>query len=163
MTGAVAAMAEPPQMEEPTPTRVATLPGIRIHRLSRKAVIRETEMVHKMMGRDCFPVCTTTLRFMPKPSRTTAHCSTFLETNFTPPSTRDLSWMSRLSTMPARMAMTAPPMMGKALPRNQDGTATARHRTIPHPFFFTKFNANPAPLSSLRPLAGGQIWKIWRD
>ena len=32
MTGAVAAMAEPPQMEEPTPTKVEIFPGIRITR-----------------------------------------------------------------------------------------------------------------------------------
>ena len=31
ITGAVAAMAEPPQMEEPTPTRVEILPGIRMN------------------------------------------------------------------------------------------------------------------------------------
>ena len=56
ITGAVAAMAEPPQMEDPTPTKVATLPGMFIHRLRRTATTRDTVMVHTMMGSDWRPV-----------------------------------------------------------------------------------------------------------
>ena len=52
ITGAVAAMAEPPQMEEPTPMRVAIFPGICRARLMRKATMREVAMVDRMMGRD---------------------------------------------------------------------------------------------------------------
>ena len=48
MTGAVAAMAEPPQTDEPTPTRVEMLEGI----CSRKDTTREVVMVDRMMGRD---------------------------------------------------------------------------------------------------------------
>ena len=44
-------------------------------------------MVQTMMGRDSFPVCHTTLRLSPKPSRITAHCRIFLEVNLTPLST----------------------------------------------------------------------------
>ena len=73
MTGAVAAMAEPPQIEEPTPISVATLLGICIHLRRKKATRSDTEMVHTMMGSDCRPVCTTTFRSIPKPSRITAH------------------------------------------------------------------------------------------
>ena len=55
MTGAVAAMAEPPQMEEPTPTSTEILLGIfsRLH--SRKEMTSDTVMVVQMMGRDRSP------------------------------------------------------------------------------------------------------------
>lgn len=55
MTGAVAAMAEPPQIEEPTPTSVAVLVGTFIILHKRKEISNEVEMVAKMIGRDCLP------------------------------------------------------------------------------------------------------------
>ena len=73
MTGAVAAMAEPPQMEEPTPTRVDILDGIFMALCKTYAMIREVVMVEIMIGRDCLPVSRTTLRFIPKPRSMTAH------------------------------------------------------------------------------------------
>ncbi len=82
ITGAVAAMAEPPQMEEPTPTRVEMLDGICMSLWSTKAITREVVMVHTMMGRDCLPVSSTTFKFMPKPRRMTAHCSIFFGGEF---------------------------------------------------------------------------------
>lgn len=72
MTGAVAAIAEPPQIEEPTPTSVAVLEGMCMTLWRIYAMSNETLMVLKIIGRDCFPVCKMTPRFMPKPSRTTA-------------------------------------------------------------------------------------------
>lgn len=52
MTGAVAAMAEPPQTDEPTPTRVEMLEGICSSLCRRKDTTREVVMVDRMMGRD---------------------------------------------------------------------------------------------------------------
>ena len=51
ITGAVAAMALPPQMEEPTPTRVEIRPGIFSALWRAKAMSRAVAMVHTMMGR----------------------------------------------------------------------------------------------------------------
>ena len=135
ITGAVAAMAEPPQMEEPTPTRVEMLDGICMSLWSTKAITREVVMVHTMMGRDCLPVSSTTFKFMPKPRRMTAHCSIFLEVNLIPSSSPFLVFMNTAMTMPARMAMTAPPMMGNIFPRNQEGTASSRQNSNPFHFF----------------------------
>ena len=55
ITGAVAATAEPPQMEEPTPTNVDIFPGICISLQSTNATISDTEIVLRMIGKDCFP------------------------------------------------------------------------------------------------------------
>ena len=76
---------------------------------------------------------------MPKPSRITAHCSTFLEAKRTPPSRTGLRPRGRVMSIPATMAITAPPIMGKALPRNQLGSAMARQMSIPGPFALIQF------------------------
>ena len=44
-----------------------------------KATSSDVVMVQMMIGRDCFPVCSTTFKFSPKPSSTTAACRIFLE------------------------------------------------------------------------------------
>ena len=131
ITGAVAAMAEPPQMEEPTPTKVEILEGIRRALCSTKAMSRETAMVQTMMGRDCLPVFSTTVKSRPNPRSTTAHCSTFLEVNLMPGAIRPWFFRGMAISMPRRMAMTGPPTMGKKVPKIQAGTAMARHRAIP--------------------------------
>ena len=77
MTGAVAAMAEPPQIDEPTPTSVAILPGTFITRQSTKAMTSEVEIVATIIGSDWAPLDKIWERFMPKPSRITAYCKTF--------------------------------------------------------------------------------------
>ena len=79
MTGAVAAMAEPPQMEEPTPISVEILDGIFKTLLKTKAVSREMEMVDKITGSDCFPFARISDRFMPNPNKITAYCNIFLD------------------------------------------------------------------------------------
>ena len=79
MTGAVAAMAEPPQMEDPTPMRVEVLPGRRRTFCSRKATTSEVVMVDTMTGRLWAPTRAISDRFSPKPSRMTAYCKIFLD------------------------------------------------------------------------------------
>ena len=79
MTGAVAAMAEPPQIDEPTPTSVAILLGTFMTRQSTKAMTSEVEIVATIIGSDWAPLDRIWERFMPKPSRITAYCKTFLD------------------------------------------------------------------------------------
>ncbi len=75
-------MAEPPQMEEPTPMSVEMLRGILQQPVqSTKATISEVVMVETMMGSDVAPTLAISDRFRPKPSRITAYCSIFLEVN----------------------------------------------------------------------------------
>ena len=54
MTGAVAAMAEPPQIEEPTPTRVASFVSRLNKRWKKKATNKAIEMVERITGREDF-------------------------------------------------------------------------------------------------------------
>ena len=72
MTGAVAAMAEPPQMEEPTPMSVAVRPGTLSARHITYATTRDVVMVDAMTGRLVTPTFATWLRLRPKPRSTTA-------------------------------------------------------------------------------------------
>ena len=84
MTGAVAAMAEPPQMEEPTPMSVAILPGTFMTRHITNATISEVAMVEAMTGRLVAPTLATCARLRPKPRKTTAACRIYLDVNLTP-------------------------------------------------------------------------------
>ena len=54
MTGAVAAMAEPPQIEDPTTIKVASLVSRLNKRWKKKATNKAIEMVERMTGREDF-------------------------------------------------------------------------------------------------------------
>ena len=95
-------------------------------------------MVQMIMGRDCAPVSKITLRFRPNPSRITAHCRIFFDANLIPASKFVLSLIISVTTIPARMEITGPPMIGKDFPKNQDGIAIRRQRSKPLPFVWIK-------------------------
>ena len=157
ITGAVAAMAEPPQMEEPTPMRVAIFPGICRARLMRKATMREVAMVDRMMGREVSPTSPIFRRFRPKPSRMTAYWSTFLEVKATPSFTLSLFFITAHSTMPNRMASTALPTISRAgasSTKNQASSATARHSSTPGALFCQIFISFSPRSLFLSPAAG---------
>ena len=52
ITGAVAAIAEPPQIDDPTPTKVAVLTSSFNHFCKRNATIKDVAMVEIMIGSD---------------------------------------------------------------------------------------------------------------
>ena len=131
ITGAVAAMAEPPQIDEPTPIKMALFFFKRSALYSTKATMSEMEMVERMMGSDCFPLAKISERFMPKPSSTTAYCNTFLEVNATPLWHQSLRGITSVMTMPIRMANTGPPTTGSHCPSAQAGSAMKRHSAMP--------------------------------
>ena len=81
ITGAVAAIAEPPQIEDPTPINVEIFDGIFIILHSIKATARDVQIVEQIIGSDCMPVFATTAKSSPNPSRITAHCRTFFDVN----------------------------------------------------------------------------------
>ena len=103
MTGAVAAIAEPPQMDEPTPTSVEMLDGTFIALHSTNDTISEVPMVETMIGSDCAPTFAISDRLRPKPSRITAYCSTFFDVKPMPGCTLVLFFQNSVSTMPIRM------------------------------------------------------------
>ena len=139
MTGAVAAMAEPPQMEEPTPTSTEMLHGILSQRLMAKAMTSEVVMVEQMMGSDLLPTWAIWERLSPNPSRMTAYCNTFLEVKAMPARKEALFWRTSAASMPSRMANTGPPTTGKAQPSSQPGMASARHSSRPGSVCLTEF------------------------
>lgn len=135
ITGAVAAIAEPPQMEDPTPTKVAVLLGIRSSLCNTNATIKDVLIVLRMMGSDCLPVSKTTDRFSPNPNSTTAYCRIFLDVKVIPACKLDLSFNNNVSSIPARIPKTGPPTMGKRFPKNQHGMDIAKHSANPFQIF----------------------------
>lgn len=85
ITGAVAAIAEPPQIDEPTPIRQAVLGLIFAIFITIKAVMRDVEIVLTITGRLLPPTLAIVPRLSEKPSMITAHCKIFFEVNFIPP------------------------------------------------------------------------------
>ncbi len=84
ITGAVAAMAEPPHMEDPTPTNVEILAGMLRIFCMALAIASANTIVQMMIGNDSLPVFQIIAKFMPNPSKITAYCSIFLETKRIP-------------------------------------------------------------------------------
>lgn len=78
ITGAVAAIAEPPQIDEPTPIRQAVLGLIFAIFITIKAVMRDVEIVLTITGRLLPPTLAIVPRLSEKPSMITAHCKIFL-------------------------------------------------------------------------------------
>ena len=98
MTGAVAAIAEPPQMEEPTPTSVEILHGMCITRHSTNEMTSDGVMVETMMGRELAPTLAISPRLRPKPSKITAYCRIFLDVYLMPAAVASVTSARRCST-----------------------------------------------------------------
>ena len=135
ITGAVAAIAEPPQIEDPTPINVEIFDGIFIILHSIKATARDVQIVEQIIGSDCMPVFATTAKSSPNPSRITAHCRTFFDVNLIPTSKAVLSLTKRVTIIPIIIANTGPPTIGKSLPRKKEGIAMTSENKIPFAFF----------------------------
>ena len=111
MTGAVAAMADPPQIDEPTPMSVAILPGMPSAFETTNATTSAVQMVVTMMGSDSQPVCAITPRFRPKPKSTTAVCRTYFEVKPIPLFRRVRSRRNKATMTPMAMPKIGPPTM----------------------------------------------------
>ena len=131
MTGLAAAIADPPQMDDPTPMRVPVFFCILSTLERRYATRRDTVIVDIIIGSDCRPVSATTERFIPNPRSMTAHWSTFFDTNLIPFPKDVLSFRNIAMVMPARIAMTGPPMIGKRVPSMYAGIEMSKHRIMP--------------------------------
>ena len=116
MTGAVAAMADPPQIDEPTPTRVAMLESIFRIFATTKEIIRAVEIVERIIRSEDLPTIIISPRLRPKPKRITAHCKTFFDVNLIPAS-KDSGLLKLFKKIPSRIPKTGPPTSGKLLPK----------------------------------------------
>ena len=136
ITGAVAAIAEPPQIDEPTPMSVEIFVGIFSALHMMNAISSEAVIVLRIIGSDCTPVRPMTARFMPKPSRITAHWSIFLDVNLMPASNGARFFRSSPTVIPSRMEITGPPTMANFRPSSHAGIAITRHKSNPLSFSF---------------------------
>ena len=131
MTGAVAAIAEPPQMDDPTPISVAVRLGTCSARHKMNAVSNDAVMVDTITGSEVAPTWAIWVSGKPNPSKTTAVCRIFFDVNLIPAVALPLSFQNTPIIMPARMANTAPPTMGTAVPKNQQTAASAALVAMP--------------------------------
>ena len=95
----------------------------------------EVEIVDRIIGRLAAPTLAISDRFKPKPSSITAYCSTFFEVYVMPGCMLSGGRRMAVMTMPAKMANTGPPTMGRALPSSQQGMAISRHSAVPGAIF----------------------------
>ena len=135
MTGAVAAMAEPPQIDEPTPTSVEIFRGMFMTRHRTKEITSEVVMVEMMMGSELAPTLAICPKLSPKPSNMTAYWRIFLEVYLMPGAAASMT-PGRLRnicpiTMPMIMAKTGPPMTSNRLPSSQAGTEITNASATP--------------------------------
>ncbi len=135
ITGAVAAMAEPPQIEEPTPIKVASFVSSEKKRWKRKATIKAIEMVDRMTGSEDCPTAKTCEILRPKPSKITAYWSNFLELKVNPASSCLYDERKGCRSMPIKIAKTGAPITGKNPPKYQDRIEMRRQAKMPAPFF----------------------------
>lgn len=139
ITGAVAAMAEPPQIDEPTPISVDVLAGTFNNLCIAYATSKEAEIVDKIIGRDARPTFAIVVRFNPKPNRMTAYCNIFFDVNQIPSDTLDLSFMISVRIIPIRIAMTGAPMTSIQViefTSTHANNAMTRHNRASFPLFF---------------------------
>ena len=110
IVGAIAAMAEPPQMPVPADMRLDNF------QFSPKAFPikypppKHVSKVNTITTSDILPTCKTVVMFSDKPSKMMANFSTFLEVNLIPDAKMPVFLRKRLRIMPTNMAITAEPI-----------------------------------------------------
>ena len=131
ITGAVAAMAEPPQIAVPTPISTGTAPLSRSSRLSPHAVRKAIASVTKVSGSDANPVFATADSDSPNPSMTTEARSKGPCANLMPGRYRGWVMPAALTARPSKSAETAPPTTGTQAPNSIAGATTSATSNSP--------------------------------
>ena len=72
-------MAEPPQIEDPTPIKVASFVSSLKKRWKKKAIIKAIEIVERMTGREDFPTAKTCEILSPNPKQNNSILKQFFE------------------------------------------------------------------------------------
>ncbi len=151
MTGAVAATAEPPQIEDPTPTKIDTFLSIFNNLQIINAVMSDVAIVEIITGRDWLPTDKTVLIFRENPKIITAYCNIFFDVNVTPAfiESEDAKLgKNAVIIIPIIMANTGAPMISKEkepilrLERIVEVAATAAAIAIPRPLFLINSTYN---------------------
>ena len=116
ITGASAAMAEPPQMEVPAPISVLVSSGIFSSLPTHHATAKEVSRVKIITYRDWDPTSSTLNKFISKPSRIMEYCKIFLPVKLIP-ALKDSPRGIKAQIMPSRIPKTGPPIIGYSFPR----------------------------------------------
>lgn len=95
------------------------------------AVSNDAVMVDTITGSEVAPTWAIWVSGKSNPSKTTAVCRIFFDVNLIPAAALPLSFQNTPTIMPARMANTAPPTMGTAVPKNQQTAASAALVAMP--------------------------------
>lgn len=131
MTGAVAAIAEPPQMDDPTPISVAVRLGTCSAWHRTNAVSSDAVMVDTITGSvDCADLGYLGER-QAESEQNHGGRRIFFDVNLIPAAALPLSFQNMPIIMPERMANTAPPTIGTAVPKNQQTAASAALVAMP--------------------------------
>ena len=140
ITGAVAAIAEPPQMDDPTPIKIAYFSSMSKTFCIINATIKATDIVAIIIGKDWIPVCKITFKFNPNPKRTTAAWRTYLDVKLIPSS--NLSFLCHTSeiNIPNMIAIIGPPITGNIFPNTKDGMAIIKQTITPYEYFEIELN-----------------------
>lgn len=138
ITGEVAAIADPPHMDEPTPTNMETLVGIFIILLMIYDTISAVEIVDRIIKIDCPPTLKISKRFIPNPNKIIAYFNIFFEVNWIPLE-KYLDLGKIAMSNPNKIPMIGPPIIGNNLPISQAGTAISKLSRIPGKLDFIAF------------------------
>ena len=145
ITGAVAAIADPPHIDEPTPIRQATFLSIFITLIKSIATKSDTRIVEIITGNDCAPTFAIVPKLRLKPRIITAHCKIFFEVKVTPCFILSLDEsFGKMSVIiiPINIANTGAPTTSKlnepilSFAKKVDSPAIKAQITIPGAFLF---------------------------
>lgn len=156
ITGAVAAMAEPPQIDEPTPIRQAVFEFTFKIFIIIKATMSEAETVHIMTGKLFAPTTAIVFKLSENPRIITAHCKIFLEVNLIPPTSIgvcvNFGDMSEI-IIPIKIEITGTPTSSRenlpmlSVHKNSASAAITAHNSMPPQFFLINVINIPPKIS----------------
>ena len=116
MTGATAAIAEPPQMAVPAPIRVVVSRSSPKRRPTPQATKKDVSRVKIMTEKDWEPISSTWNKFISNPSKMMEYCRIFFPVKRIPLS-QLFGRRTPANKMPSKMPKTGPPIIGNSWPR----------------------------------------------
>jgi len=142
MTGATAAIADPPQIDVPTPIRTVVFPFSFSSLPAAKAMRKTDKKVKSITRSETLPTLITLNKFISNPRSMIEYCNNFFDVNFIPsvkeyffPNFNFVNFGNNEETMiPITIAMTGPPIIENVLPKKNAGIEIARHNKIPNIF-----------------------------
>ena len=132
ITGAAAAIADPPQTEVPIPIKVVRFASNLKALPTKYATKKEEDSVKTSIIKDCPPTAITWKRFISNPNNIIEYCKIFLDVYFIPSSNFKNGIFEELFiNIPTNMAKIGPPIRGKVFPNIHAGAAITKQSKIP--------------------------------